>query len=199
MNIKRALITMLFLTIRLILNAQDTTKLNFNDQNPVLKFHDEQLTNKNGFTRYYALTRYREGVNQITEAYGLNFKAQIDKKRGTHRIMMYNLSIQDMLTHGLWKSNKIILEVKDPYKYRYEPQYGDEKEWLRKNAYCYEIMMPIGTIKDMHIIDSELCRLFNVKCSIKRRLMKTQINENGIMKEKMQEQDVFVITEVVKN
>ena len=175
----KTFLTMILLVIAMdTLFAQDTLNpsrpkalLNFNDQNPVFKLQNEQLSNKNGFMRYDVLTGYREGVSSISENFGLNFQAQIDHEKGTHRIKMYNLSIQDMLTHGLRKSNRIILEVKDPGKYRYHPDYGNELEWLRKNGYCYEMMMPIGVINSMQIVDDDLCRLFKVKIRNEKRMI----------------------------
>lgn len=141
----------------------------------LFKLDDEFSMNQNAFLRYDALTSYREGVNPIKREFGINFRAEIDSLNGVHYIKMYNLSIEDMFTHGLRRPNYVILEVKEPSKYRYDPKYGPEKEWLRKNGYCYELMMPKGTIKGIKIADENLEKLFNVKCSIQMRKVNTLV------------------------
>ena len=145
------------------------------DQKPILQFSDELLGNKSAFLRYDALTGYREGVDPIKREFGVNFRAQIDTLNNLHYIKMYNLSIEDMFTHGLRKSNYVILEVKDPSRYRYDPKYGSEKDWLRKHGYCYELMMPKGTIKGIKIVDDYLEFFFNVKCSTQKRRVPTLV------------------------
>jgi hypothetical protein len=159
----------------------------FNDLKPVFKLKEEQLSNKNRFMRYSVLTGYREGVSPINGQFNANFKAQLDTVQGTHRIKMYNLSIQDMLTHDIvfnGYSAEVVLEVKNPSKYQYEPQYGDQKEWLRKNGYCFELMMPIGVIKSMDMVNDEICRLFRITYTREKR------TADGRQK------DVFVIREL---
>lgn len=163
-------------------HAQDTNNVShykklqyFNDQSPMFRFNKEQLSNKNGLLRYYALTGYREGVSPINQQFGANFIAQIDTTNGTHCIKMYNLSIEDMFTHGLRKKSYVILEVKDPSRYRYDKKYGKEEDWIRKNGYCYELMMPIGVIKGMEVVDENLEKLFKVKCTIQKRMIKTLV------------------------
>lgn len=151
------------------------TKIYAQDQKPILQIREELLSNKSAFLRYDALTGYREDVDPIKREFGINFRAQIDTVNDLHYIKMYNLSMEDMLTHGLRKPSYVILEVKDPSRYRYDPKYGSEKEWLRKHGYCYELMMPKGTIKGMEIVDKHLEQLFNVKCSIQKRQVKAAI------------------------
>ncbi|WGQ08876.1 hypothetical protein QG516_20400 [Pedobacter gandavensis] len=168
----------------------------FDGQKPVFKLKGEQLINKNRHLSFYALTGYRDGVEPITSAYNLNFLAQKDSIQGTHRIKMYNLSITDMLTYGLTKSDEVILEVKDPSKYRYDPKYGNKKEWLRKNAHCYEILLPENILKDMDLVRNHLSYLFNVKCGYQKRLIKTIMHKNGVSQESKIEKEVFVITEI---
>lgn len=175
-----------FITIGLMIpvsiHAQDhsdTSRIQtlptFNKQQTVFDLKDEQLTNENQFLRFYALSGYREGISPIKGSFGSNFFTQIDKINGTHQIKMFNLSIQDMLTHGLRKSSRVILEVKDPSRYRYVPQYGSEKDWLRKNAYCFEMLMPLGVVESLSKIDDQLCNLFKVKCRTEKRLVKTLV------------------------
>lgn len=168
----------------------------FEDQKPVFKLKEEQLENKNRHLHFYALTGYREGVQPIVSQFNMNFLAQMDRVHGTHRIKMYNLSITDMLTYGLIKSDQVILEVKDPSRYRYDPKYGSEKSWLRKNAYCYELLLPENTLKSMDLVRNHLSRLFKVKCGYQKRLIKTMIDINGTAQESKVEKEFFVITEI---
>lgn len=154
-------------------HAQDTLK--FDPKKALFNFHGEQLNNKTGLLRYAALTRYREGVNPVKGQFNTNFEGYNDEKAGTRRIYMYNLSIQDMLTHGLIKRSQILLEVKDPSKYRYHHSYGPEIEWLRKNGYCYELLVPIGVLKGFQTIDKEIQRIFNVTARWEKRNVKTWV------------------------
>ncbi|WP_316747218.1 hypothetical protein [Pedobacter gandavensis] len=156
----------------------------FNDQNPVFKLKAEQVENKHRHLHFYALTGYREGVKPIVSQFNVNFLAQKDEEHGTHRIKMYNLSITDMLTYGLIKSNEVILEVRDSSKYRYNPRYGSKQRWLRKNAYCYELLLPENTLKSANVVRNHLCSLFKVKCGYQKRLIKNV------------EKNIFVITEI---
>lgn len=167
----------------------------FDDQKPIFKLKGEQLENRNRHLSFYALTGYRDSIKPIVSQFGINFLAQKDHLNGTHRIKMYNLSITDMLTFGLTRSNEVILEVKDPSKYRYDPKYGSEKSWLRKNAYCYEILLPENTLNSTDLIRNHLCNLFKVKCGYQKRMVKTMVNKNGILQEINEEKEVFIITE----
>lgn len=173
---KNHLFSMMIMLFSTGIYAQDTTALQpakalpyFQEASAIFQLDDILTSNRNGWLRYDVLSGYREGVNSIKREFGANFKAQIDTLNGLHNIKMYNLSIEDMLTHGLRRPNYVILEVKDPSKYRYDPKYGPEKEWLHRHAYCYELMMPKGTIKSMKIVDENIERIFRVKCSIQKR------------------------------
>ncbi|WP_342328708.1 hypothetical protein [Pedobacter sp. FW305-3-2-15-E-R2A2] len=163
----------LFVAISNCIYAQN--EINFDPQKPLFKFQNEQLTNESGLLRYAALTGYREGVKPVQGQFNVNFEGYNDDKAGTRRIYMYNLSIQDMLTHGLIKPSQILLEVKDPSKFRYDPKYGSEIEWLRKNGYCYELLLPIGALKGMYILDNEIQKAFNVWARWEKRNVKTWI------------------------
>lgn len=147
----------------------------FDYDKPVFKFRNEQLNNENRFLRYSALTGYREGVEPIIGQFNSNFKARIDKEKGIHHIVMYNLSIEQMLTHGLRNSSYILLEVNDPSKYRYDTAYGSKQEWMRNNTYCYELLLPAGVLKSMQIVDDGIARIFNVKYGTEKRMTKALV------------------------
>ncbi|MBB5620640.1 hypothetical protein HDE69_001689 [Pedobacter cryoconitis] len=147
----------------------------FNYQKPVFKLQNEQLSNKHRFLRFSVVTGYREGVKQGPGPFGLNFTSSIDTVTGLQILSMYNLSIADIVTHGMVRRNEIFLEVDDPSKYIYDPKYGDKENWMRKNAYCYELALPLGTIKGVNTLDEYLANLFGVKFGMEKRLVKALI------------------------
>lgn len=178
------------------LQNQTGTLSGFDYNSSLLKLRDTQFTDNNS-VRYSVLTGYLEGVEPIKGQYNSNFKAVIDKEKGTHRISMYNLSILEMFTHGIRSPEYVVLEVKDPSKYRYLPEYGDKQEWLRKNGWCYELLMPAGVIKGIGIVEQELEKFFNVKCGNAKKMMKVQVKDkDGNMNEEMREMEVLVIKEL---
>lgn len=152
-------------------------------QDPFFKLENEQLANDHKHLSYSVLTGYREGLTSVKGPFNTNFKGFSDQKAGTRRIYMVNLSIQDLLTHGMINSDRVILEVKDPSKYRYDPGYGSETEWLRKYGYCYELLLPLGQLKGVQFINDELSRLFKLKCSFQKRLVDNKEVEVFIIKE----------------
>ncbi len=135
------------------------------------KLNGAQKKNATLMFRSSVLTGYREGVKPIQGTMGVNFQRFDDLSTGTARIAMFNLSIQDMLTHGLYAgiNSRIILEVKDPSRYRYEPSYGPEVDWLRKNGYCFEMILPALTLNSASIFENELSRLLNVSFGREKR------------------------------
>lgn len=147
----------------------------FDYQKAVFKLQNEQLTNKNKFLRFSVVTGYREGVKPISGAFGVNFNSFFNQDTGLQLISMYNLSIADMLTHGLVRHNNILLEVDDPSKYLYDPKYGDKESWNRKNAYCFELMLPIGIIKGGKTIDEYVANSFGVKFGMEKKMVKVLI------------------------
>lgn len=147
----------------------------FDYQKSVFKLQNEQLTNKNKFLRFSVVTGYREGVKPVSGAFGVNFNSFFNQDTGLQLISMYNLSIADMLTHGLVRHNNILLEVDDPSKYLYDPKYGDKESWNRKNAYCFELMLPIGIIKGGKTIDEYVANSFGVKFGMEKKMVKVLI------------------------
>lgn len=147
----------------------------FDYQKPVFKLQNEQLTNKNKFLRFSVVTGYREGVQPISGPYGSNFNSYRDTVTGLQLVTMYNSSIADILTHGMVAHNTIVLEVDDPSKYLYITKYGDKENWMRKNAVCYELALPIGVIKGGKTLDEYLASSFGVKFATEKRLVKALI------------------------
>lgn len=158
----------------------DTSKINqhkllfdFEYKRPIFKLEDEQSSNLNRWLRFSVLTGYREGLKPIKG--GANFDAYKNGENGTTRAYMINLSIQDMLTLGNYKSNRVILDVKDASKYRYDPVYGPEIEWLKKNGHCFEMLMPSAIFKGVKTLVEELSDVFNVKTGKEKRLVQTLV------------------------
>lgn len=196
METKFLLIAVCFALTGITAYAQNDVK--FDPQQPLFKFNEEQLTNRNGLLRYAALTGYREGVEPIKGQFNSNFGGYNDEKAGTRRIYMYNLSIEDLLTHGLIKRSQVVLEVKDPSKYRYKTGNGTETEWLRKNGYCYELLVPIGVLKGIHTIDSEIQRIFKVTARWEKRKVKTWVLIRTSAAEKFKTTDQEAVKDPVK-
>lgn len=168
----------------------------FEYEKPLFKLRDEQLSNKNRFLRFSALTGYREGVKPIEGQFGVNFKRFEAPETGTVRIAMYNLSIVEMLNHFPVNPAKVILEVKDPSRYMYDPKYGPKEAWMRKNAYCYEYMMPAGMISGTKQLEDDIAAWFGIRVSREKR-MATADNRYGLdPKEDNKEVTVLVISEV---
>lgn len=147
----------------------------FDYQKPVFKLQNEQLTNNNKFLRFSVVTGYREGVQSTSGAFGLNFNSSINKVTGLQLVTMYNLSIADILTHGMVGYSSILLEVDDPSKYIYNPKYGDKDSWMRKNAFCYELVLPIGVVKGVKTIDEYLANAFGVKFGMEKKMVNALI------------------------
>ena len=200
MKTKIITLTALLMTQFLAVKAQNDTKrpakdtgyikplFAFDVDKPLFVFTREQAANENRLLRYYCLTGYREGVQPTVGQFNVAFGVTVDKPIGTRRIYMYNVSLVEMLTHFHDKEDQVVLEVKDPSKYRYLPEYGPKADWMRKNARCFELMIPEGTLQGSTLtqkgtIDTVLADVLNLKFNYEKRLV------NGT------ETEVFVITE----
>lgn len=149
----------------------------FEYSKPIFKLTEDQERNKNKFLRFSVITGYREGVKPIKRAYNFNMGVEIDDARGTIHQRMYNASIEEMLTHGFnfIKPSYVILDVKDPSKYRYHSSLGSKLEWMRKNTYCYELMLPISAFKDIKMVDDDVARHFGLRFTRETREVKALI------------------------
>jgi len=146
----------------------------FNPEKPMFKFTKEQAANENRLLRYYSLTGYREGVQPTVGQFNTSFGVTVDTNNGTRRIYFYNVSLVEMLTRFYGKEDNVVLEVKAPSKYRYLPEYGPKIDWMRKNARCFEIMLPEGTMvfstkTQPGTIDKILEEILNLHFSYDRR------------------------------
>lgn len=170
MNFKIVILFMLLL-ICIRGNAQqgDTIGMNykkslFKYDGSVFKLKGEQLENKHRFLRFSMITGYRKG---LISRKGLS--SSVDEEHGTARVFINNSSIEELLSFDI--NCPIILEVKNPSKYRYDITLGSKLDWMFKNTYCFEYLFPYGTIKKMDVIKGELAHYFNVKFSVEKRLL----------------------------
>lgn len=148
----------------------------FDVSKPVFKLSKEQLENKRKLLRFYAFTGYREGVEPIKRPFDFNMDTKVDQNQGTISQRMYNLSIEEMVSFGMTKSWQIILEVKDPSKYRYLPSYGSKLEWMRKNGHCYEMTVPKEfASKCLKIVEDDIDKFFNIKRAKEDRITKVLV------------------------
>ena len=135
----------------------------FDYKKPLFELKDEQLENKQRLVRFSALTGYREGVKSV------NLTVYEDTAHSTVRFYMMNLSVQDMLSYGLTKKERVVLEVKDPSVYRYDPSYGPETEWNRKHAYCFEYLLPFVPEDYVEVVKTEVAHYLGLTFGYEHR------------------------------
>lgn len=180
-----------FLTITLVfclggLRAQtDTSKFvyrrplfDFSYDKPVFKLDSQQQANTTRQLRFSAFTGYREGVEPVKREFGFNMSVLIDEKNGITKQDAYNASILELVTHGFAKrQTTILLEVKDPSKYRYLPEYGNKQQWLRKNAWCYELVMPRSafSVKGIRTVEKDIADFFGIQWGYEMRKVKALV------------------------
>ena len=167
-------ILLLFIASSVRANAQTDTAYHYNKPlfdfeyiKPAFKLAGEQLSNTNRMLRFTVLTGYREGVKPVP---GLaNFTSYVDKAHGTIRIYMYNLSIAEMVNHfPIWPVN-VVLEVKHPEQYIYDARHGDKEAWYRKNAHCFELLLPMGT-SNSQVLDQQLSAVLGISFNMEKRM-----------------------------
>jgi len=144
--------------------------LDFNTTKSIFNFNTAQVENKSRLLRYYALSRYREGVLPTYGPFGSTLKSINDSVTHSNLIYMYNITPVEMITHFAGIENDIFLIVRNPEEYCYLPKYGKKDDWMRKYAKCFEIMFPVGVIDNMDIVDTIIYKLLNV--SIYKQKMK---------------------------
>ena len=179
--LKFSSLTFLFCLSSQVNSAQNYSSVNtyykplfdFQYKNPGFALDEQQKQNKNGLLRFSILTGYREGIEPV-KSLG-NFEFFHNEKNKTSRFYMINLSILDMVSFGVVKSNRVILEVKDPSKYRFDPSLGSKQEWMRKNAKCFEYLIPYHTMKDSKFILEELSHHLGVTFGNEKRLVEVLV------------------------
>ncbi|MCC8425952.1 DUF3738 domain-containing protein [Mucilaginibacter sp. UR6-11] len=151
----------------------------FDYAKPVFKLDTQQEANIDRLLRFSVFTGYREGVEPVHREFGFNMATQENREQGTIRQSIYNASIVEMLTHGFETpmQSRILLEVKDPSAYRYLPAYGNKQAWLRKNAYCYELLVPRAafSVRKVKMIEDDVAQHFNISFGYETRKVKTLV------------------------
>lgn len=161
--------------------------VDFDSKKPLFELEEEQKVNTHQWLRFSSLSGYRAGVEPIHGT--ANFSSIQDEKQGTNRVFMYNLSLEEMLTHGFFKPSLVVLEVKDPSKYRYNHSDGNKEDWLRKNGHCYELLLPYGVFKEARTFEDDLNQLIGVKTSKEKRLTDVLVLVRTSDKDKIRSKD----------
>jgi hypothetical protein len=146
-------------------SAQKIDSLNTNKS--FFQLSQDQYRNDDGHLRYSIITGFRDGLPSSLKLG--NFDSYIDKTNGTTRIVMINLSIFEMLTMGFVRPNKVVLEVKDPSSIIYDSSQGEKSQWMKKNAHCFEYLMPYGMVKESEPIRREIAHYFGLNFSKQMR------------------------------
>ena len=147
---------------------------NFDPTKPLFRLQADQAENKNRFLRYVAVTGYREGVVPTKETSMVGFDVVNNSLAGTRRFVIYNSSIEDLITLGLTPPSHVLLHVKNPSRYRYDISYGDYKNWLRKNGYCYEQMVPQINMTAVQYVQ-DIAHCFALKVEKKKLSVKSLV------------------------
>jgi thiol-disulfide isomerase/thioredoxin len=157
-----------------VINALFTGReFQYYSKNDVPKFNRDQPLYKNVnidscMISNSTLTRYIEGLGGQTGYL-------ISKDSLNKRIYYINRPLISLYEHAAdfpEGSNRIILEVKDSSKYIQYPNHWIA--WASKNAYCYEISVPITTPEEMidNYMLQDLNRYLHMNVHKEKRLIK---------------------------
>lgn len=141
--------------IETILNGKNPTwpvkrdELTFDPDKPIFSLREaDQYNQKNSFLSYSGITGQREGVDYKGYKGGIGYHA--DSLNHIYRTYFYNRSVVQ-LYHLLWFTlvpknfipipGRLVLEVKDPSKYVYDPNTGYYDQWKREHEVCYEMVI----------------------------------------------------------
>ncbi len=151
----------------------------FDYSRPIFKLDTLQNANADRRLCYSAYSGYREGVAPVRREFNFNLFSPENKEQGTIRQSAYNASIVELLTHGFPTPlpSHILLEVKDPIKYRYLPAYGDELTWRRKYAYCYELVMNKAAflVKSLKTVENDFAQHFGLQFGFEKQKVKALV------------------------
>jgi len=146
----------------------------FDFKKPLFVFDGDQQINVNRYLRYSALTGYREGVPTTSGPFGISFATVEYKDSGTRLLYMYNVSIEEAVTHRVGESDRVIYEVENPSRYRYLPAYGSKALWLRKNGLCFEVLLPSGST-NIQLVDTLLSKSLGIVWDLQKRSMRALV------------------------
>lgn len=159
--------------IQLVLNEKSidwpikNDAVDFDLNKPLMRLDAaDQYNQKGGFFSYSVLTGQRNGLNYTG---GINITR--DSLTGLSRLALFNKPILDAYSILLFNSDsirkefilgpgRVILEVKEPLKYAYNPKAGLQDKWQREHEICYEWVYS-SPKKDKELIKSAIKDLDN--------------------------------------
>ena len=188
----RTSMLLIFFLPSLVVNGQKISDylyvrpmFDFDANKSIFSFTKEQVANENRYLRYYALTGYREGVSTTSGPFGVSFSTFDNGNSGTRLLYMYNVSIEEMVTHRLGESDRVIYQVKDPSRYRYLRSYGSKLQWMRKNALCFELLLPKSSM-NIEVVDTLLSKTLGILWQRQKRsvtaLILSRLSKKGKIK-----------------
>lgn len=185
--IKKNYLTIVLLFAAVVAHGQigNTT---YDVKKPIFKLDSEQIKNENRFLRYSALSGYREGVAPTKDLFA--FYVVKDDQAGTQKVALFNLSIQELVSMGIYPPDQVILEVNDPSKYMYDVSQGDERSWLRKNGYCFEFLLPTSAYSNLMLngyiddgLRNQITSMLGLQWNTEMRMVNGQEKKCLIIKE----------------
>ncbi len=151
----------------------------FDIKQPVFTLLNSDAYNKeSGFFNYSGLTGYRQGIDN-------SYLGGITYDSSLNRTYFYNLSIADAYSI-LWyqllrpksinfnQPGRMILEVKNPSDYRYDPKMGYADAWNQEHEFCYEMLSTRHMDKKewLHKIVEDLNLRLGLNGRMEKRLVK---------------------------
>lgn len=160
-----------------VLNWPVKNELAGYDYNAPLMQIDSSLTRDldSDFLQYSAITGYKNGA--LWKA-----GSTTDSLKKTVRNYMINFPIVQLYNLAMSKikpatfstiQEHVIMEVKDKSRYFYNAKDGSQEEWERKNALCYETVLPdsLTLAEQGRRMVADLDRLLRLKGRVERRKM----------------------------
>ena len=174
-----------YVTARNIQDVLDGKLINWPVKNEIAEYDyelplmkvDHHLTQylDSGFIQYSAITGYKDGVlwksgqtkdtlKKTVRNYLINFPI----------VQLYHQAMSKIISAPFSTNPEhILLEVKDKAKYFYNSKDGFQDEWERKNALCYETVLPDSLTEAAQgkRMVADLDRLLRLKGRVERRMM----------------------------
>lgn len=153
----------------------------FDPAKPIFSLNEaDQYHQKNTFKEFSGITGYREGIDVKR---GVAFDD--DSVNHVYRTSFLNSSIVDAYKMLLFQSDhikrgfiltpgRLVLEVKDPFKYVYTAKLGLADVWNRENTFCYEMISSKPVEKTGRI--KKVIEDLNLKLGLSARWEKRMVN-----------------------
>lgn len=140
-------------------------------KNALFQIDENQINLRNTAIQYAAVSDYNDSINNKNGFSGGSGIVR-DKIKKTLRVFFLNTPIYSLYYFNLSKltkpgtlhtpsqsgtgPNEILWEVKDPGKYKYQPNLEYPADWIRKNGICFESNYPDTGQSDLDISRSVL-------------------------------------------